>query len=69
MIPQIDGGTRYLCSCPRGEIGVDVAHDGSVDLVRCLGASATTARDLREARRLVAQAIDDELDDDQAVQW
>ena len=56
IIPQVDGGTRYLCTCPRGHIAVDVTAAGSLEVVVTLGYRGDAAqrrRDVREARALV----------------
>ena len=56
IIPQVDGGTRYLCTCPRGHIAVDVAGSRPPEVVVTLGYRGDAAqrrRDVREARALV----------------
>jgi hypothetical protein len=56
IIPQVDGGTRYLVTTPRGTLGVDVWRNGRIEVIRCTDATGTTQRDIREARALVQSA-------------
>jgi hypothetical protein len=64
IIPQGDGATRYLYECPRGTIAIDQDDDGEVELTRCLGGSALTRRDEREALALHRDRVDDDDYDD-----
>ena len=74
IIPQVDGGTRYLCACPRGHIAVDVAGARPPEVVVTLGYRGDAARrrrDAREALALVEAAIQDAIQDerDEGRDW
>jgi hypothetical protein len=68
IIPQVDDCVRYLYECPRGTVAIDEYRDGTREIVRCLGGSDITRRDIREALALHNEDIEEERREEQERQ-